>query len=90
MGRISRTIELAKASWRVLNADKELLLLPVLSMLATIAVAVSFLAPILWTGDINTIEEPGAFEYVMMFVAYLAVAFIAIFFNAASAGAFAG
>lgn len=83
MGRISRTIELAKASWRVLNADKELLLLPVLSFIATLAVAASFLAPILLAGEGTTVEDPGTIGYVLLFVAYVVLAYITIFFNAA-------
>jgi hypothetical protein len=83
MGRIARTIELAKASWRVLKADKELLLLPVLSFLATLAVAVAFLAPLLVNVDETTVEDPGTIGYVVLFIAYLVLAFITIFFNAA-------
>lgn len=83
MGRISRTIELAKSSWQVLNADKELLLLPVLSFVATLAVAASFLAPILLAGDGTNLEDPGVVGYAMLFLAYLVLAFITIFFNAA-------
>jgi len=83
MGRISHTIELAKASWQVLKADKELLLLPVLSLLATIAVAASFLAPILLAGDGANLKNPGTVGYVLLFFAYVVLAFITIFFNAA-------
>jgi hypothetical protein len=83
MGRIGRTIELAKSSWRVLKADKELLLLPVMSFIATIVVAVSFLAPLLVNFDETTVEDPGTAGYVLMFAAYLVLSFITIFFNAA-------
>ena len=83
MGRIARTIELAKAAWQVLNADKELLLLPAMSFIATLAVAASFVAPILLTGEGTRVEDPGAIGYVLMFVAYVALAYITIFFNAA-------
>ncbi|MCB2223987.1 MAG: hypothetical protein KQH83_07405 [Actinobacteria bacterium] len=83
MGRIARTVELAKASWGVLRADKELLWLPVLSLLATVAVAASFLAPILLKGGEMAVEDPGPVGYALMFVTYLALAFITIFFNAA-------
>jgi hypothetical protein len=84
MGRIERTWGLAKASWRVLNADKELLILPVMSLVATIAVAATFLAPVLLADDGTTaIRDPGAVGYVLLFVAYVVLAFIAIFFNAA-------
>jgi hypothetical protein len=83
MGRISRTFELARTSWEVLKADKELIVLPVLSLLATIAIAASFLAPILMGGDATQIEDPGTIGYVLLFVAYVALAFVTIFFNAA-------
>jgi hypothetical protein len=83
MTRIARTIELAKASWQVLKADKELLLLPVLSLIATIAVALTFLAPILLTGGATAIEDPGPVGYALLFVGYVVLAFITIFFNAA-------
>jgi hypothetical protein len=88
MGRISRTFELAGSSWRVLKADKELIVLPVLSLLATIGVAVSFLMPLL-----NNCTATGAggasscdlatTDYVLLGVMYVALAFITIFFNAA-------
>lgn len=83
MGRISRTIELAKASWQVLKADKELVVLPILSLVATIAVAASFLAPIVLRGDAGALENPDGLTYVMLFAAYVVLAFITIFFNAA-------
>jgi len=84
MGRIHRTIELAKASWEVLKADKELLILPVLSFVATLVVAASFLAPVVMGGgDGAALEDPGTGGYVLMFVAYIVLAFITIFFNAA-------
>lgn len=83
MSRISRTLELARASWQVLKADKELILLPVLSLIATIAVAATFLAPILLSGDAVALEDPGPVGYVLLFAAYVTLAFITIFFNAA-------
>jgi len=87
MGRIGRTLELAKSSWRVLKADKELVLLPVLSLIATIIVAVSFLWPIVSSctetlGSTSSCEIGGA-DYVILAVAYVTLAFITIFFNAA-------
>ncbi|MEE9297793.1 MAG: DUF6159 family protein [Acidimicrobiia bacterium] len=86
MGRISRTFELAGSSWRVLKADKELVILPVLSLIATVAVAFSFLWPIVrsCTDSVGTNAcELGGTDYVIMAVAYLTLTFIAIFFNAA-------
>ncbi|MFQ5948500.1 MAG: DUF6159 family protein [Acidimicrobiia bacterium] len=83
MGRIARTIELAKASWQVLRADKELLLLPVISFITTLIVAASFVAPLILAGDAGSLEDPGPAGYVAVFVAYVVLAFITIFFNAA-------
>ena len=83
MGRIRRTLHLARASWQVLKADKELVLLPVLSLVATIVVALTFLAPILVGGNLATLEDPGTGGYALLFVAYVVLAFITVFFNAA-------
>lgn len=84
MGRIARTIELAKASWNVLKADKELILLPVMSLIATLAVAATFLLPIFLSGNGEVaLEDPGVIGYLLLFVAYVTLAFITIFFNAA-------
>jgi len=83
MGRIRTTIELAKASWEVLKADKELLLLPVMSGIATLIVAGTFIAAIFVNGGIEAAEAPGPVEYIMLFLLYVVLAFITIFFNAA-------
>lgn len=83
MGRIARTWELAKASWQVLESDKELVVLPVMSLVATIAVAGSFLAPILLTNNGSGVQDPGATGYILLFAAYVVLAFITTFFNAA-------
>jgi hypothetical protein len=87
MGRISRTLELAGSSWRVLKADKELLLLPVMSLIATVAVAFSFLWPIVSSctdtiGAQATCELAGT-DYVILGLTYVSLAFLTIFFNAA-------
>lgn len=87
MGRISRTFELAGASWRILKADKELVILPLLSLLATAAVAFTFISPLL---DSCTTDASGAAacelatsDYILLAVMYVTLAFITIFFNAA-------
>jgi hypothetical protein len=87
MGRFSRTLQLAGSSWRVLKADKELVLLPVLSLIATLAVAFSFLWPIVrsCTDSVGLQDtcELGGTDYVILAVAYVSLAFVTIFFNAA-------
>jgi hypothetical protein len=88
MGRIQRTLQLAGSSWRVLKADKELVVLPVLSALATLAVAASFLYPMLKSCTVDTAAGEaacafGTTDYVLFGVLYVALAFITIFFNSA-------
>jgi hypothetical protein len=81
MGRISNTIQLAKASWAVLNADKELIVLPVLSALTTLIVAAGFVVPVVFaSGDTGEITTTG---YILLFVMYVALAYVTIFFNSA-------
>lgn len=88
MGRISNTIALAKSSWAVLRSDTELLWLPLISGLASLLVAASFLVPIylsagaadaLQTGEVSL----GPAQYAALFLMYLVLSFITVFFNAA-------
>ena len=50
MGRIARSWELVKASWAVLQADKELLVFPIVSTIAVTVVMISFAVPMFLTG----------------------------------------
>jgi hypothetical protein len=50
MGKIARSWELVKASWAVLQADKELLIFPVLSTIAVMVVMATFAVPMFLTG----------------------------------------
>lgn len=84
MGRISRSIELAKSSWHVLKADKELLLLPIISALASIVVAATFVIPLVVAGSFDeTGETMGGGTIITVFVMYAVLAYVTIFFNAA-------
>jgi hypothetical protein len=76
-------MQLARASWEVLKADKELVALPVLSLLATVVAAASFLVPMTWLGRAETDQNPTWVILVLAFAAYLVLAYITIFFNAA-------
>ncbi len=76
MGFLGNSISLARASWQVLKADRELLLLPVISLGATGATVGLFLYPILATG----FDQDGILLLVGM---YFVLAYITIFFNAA-------
>ncbi len=81
MGRIRNSIELAKASWRVLRADKEILLLPLISGIAAIVVMASFAVPLVVTR--GTERQLSGVFFVLLFVMYVVLSYITIFFNAA-------
>jgi hypothetical protein len=83
MGRISRTMQLARASWEVLKADKELIALPVLSLAATLVAAASFLAPMVWVSRADAQQNPAWVILPLVFAAYVVLAYITIFFSAA-------
>src|SRR5690348_4521097 len=90
-GRLSGSWELLKASARVLRSDKELLIFPFVSALATLAVTVTFIVPMILAGFIDRIatgqsnvQIAGA---VVAFVYYLIQYFIIFFANTALVGA---
>ena len=87
MGRFSNTIALAKVSWRVLRKDRELLLIPVLSFLASIAVLALIWLPTLSAIDTSTLagesEDPGAVLLVVGIITAMALSVISVFFNGA-------
>ena len=87
MGRISNTIALAKVSWRVLRKDRELLLIPVLSFLASIAVLALIWLPTLSAIDTSALEgereDPGAVLLVVGIITAMALSIITVFFNGA-------
>lgn len=88
MGRFANSWAAAKASGRVLKQDKELLLFPVFSGIASLLVIATFVAPLYAAGLIGrafTNKEPAAEQTVtaVFFLAYLILAFVTIYFNAA-------
>jgi hypothetical protein len=88
--RLTRGWTLIKASAAVLRQDKELLIFPVCSMLASLLVLASFIVPLVAMDTFDTLEAgstPQALEIVLMFSLYLALYFVSFFFNAALVGA---
>ena len=79
MSRIINSRALARSSWAVLKADKELMLLPVISGAASLIVAASFLIPIITAG----VSDLGGAALALMLIMYFVLAYITIFFNAA-------
>jgi hypothetical protein len=50
MGKLERSWELVKASWAVLRADKELIIFPMMSMIAVTIVMATFAVPLFLSG----------------------------------------
>lgn len=89
----SRSYQLVRHSWAVLKQDKEILIFPVLSGVASLAVAASFIIPLVVFG-LATSSDPAAAGasdgknfhieaawYAYTFAFYLVSYFITIFFN---------
>lgn len=85
MGKFSRTWRIMGASWKVLKLDKELLLFPVLSMLAVVLVVASFALPLLddtARRHLETASQSQPAVYAGLFLFYVANYFVILFFNA--------
>ncbi|MBL8522211.1 MAG: hypothetical protein JNN20_00845 [Betaproteobacteria bacterium] len=90
--RLSRSWELVKASGSVLKQDKELLLFPLISSIATLLVIACFALPVIGMGALDGLSGGGngavsAGVYVLAFLFYLSQYFVIFFFNAALVGA---
>ena len=87
MSRIRNSLALARSSWAVLKADKELVLLPVISGIASLIVASSFILPIILADSAYiggaTIGSIGGAPIGLLLLMYFVLAYITIFFNAA-------
>ena len=89
--RLSRSWELVKASAAVLRADKELLVFPIVSAVASLLVVVTFAVPVILT----LVVAPGSLEggrfpvvgYVLGFAFYVVQYFVIFFCNTALVGA---
>jgi hypothetical protein len=88
-GRFSRSLELAKASFAVVRADKELMLLPVMSVFALLLILASLAVPVAMLGGFGAGatqgDNPASIAGALAF--YVATYFVALFFNAALVGA---
>lgn len=81
MSRFRNSIELAKSSWSVLKADRELIWLPVISVMATIVVGLIFAVP-----SAIAVNAGGGFKIggiAGLFIVFVLLAYTTIFFNAA-------
>jgi uncharacterized protein DUF6159 len=89
MERFRRSWELAKASYAVLRADRELLVFPAISFVAFVAIAIAFVLPVLLVGGIVDLEtgEYSPAGVVVAFVFYVVTYSVGFFFNTALVGA---
>ena len=85
MNAFSRGLRLAMASWSVVRQDRQLLILPILSFLCSVVV-IAFFAAGIWGVGLPEGDRLEPVHYVILFVLYVALAFVTIFFNAAVIG----
>ncbi len=87
MGRIKNTFALAKTSWHVLQKDRELLALPVLSFLGSLAALLVFALPGFFALDTSgaTGEEYAVtpLSGILFILAGVSVAIVSVFFTGA-------
>ncbi|TVQ09231.1 MAG: hypothetical protein EA364_14385 [Balneolaceae bacterium] len=89
MQRFSNTWSLMKSSFAVLQAEKKLLIFPVISSLVTLFILASFIFPILvldkgWIEDGIISESTQWYHYLQLFGIYYICYFIMLFFNSAT------
>jgi len=88
LGTLDRTWQLYKQSFAVLSADVEVLLFPVMSAAAALAVGASFFVPLYKLGTFAAISAGTARwdDYAVLFAWYCFNYFVVIFFNSALVG----
>ena len=88
--KLSSSWELVKASARVLKADKELLVFPMISSIGLIIVSALFIIPIFLADAVDTMFLNGSIQVagvVVVFLFYLVQYFVIFFANTALVGA---
>ena len=79
--RIMRSLELVKASWRILMEDKKLLAFPILSGVVTLLVIATFVVPLIFTDGAYSLATNSVAGIILLFLFYLVSYFVVIFFN---------
>lgn len=81
-GTIGRSLELLEDTWRVLMMDKELLLFPVLSGIAILAILVSFIFPLILLEVLGSSPGLGPLLFfLLLFLFYFLTYAVTIFFT---------
>jgi len=88
-GSIGNSLALMKASANVLKLDKELMIFPVMSGVASVLVMASFIAPIAMTGagEVFANADSGYLAMSVLFLFYVVQYTVIFFFNSALVGA---
>src|SRR5581483_5138326 len=90
--RFQRSWELTKECWALLSRNKVLVMFPILSGLASLAIMISFLLPIFITGSAHQFQRVAQHSatpqtYLMMFAFYFCLYLVQTFFSCALMGA---
>ncbi len=88
--RISNSWRLVKASYAVLQADKELIVFPIISFIGMIIVSAVFFLPMLAAGMLDSVDSREGLSivsYIVLFLFYVVTYTVIIFANTALIGA---
>ena len=86
--KISKSWDLVKASARVLASDKELVIFPIISAIATFLVSITFFLPMAFANVADAVlGDSTVIVYLGLFVFYTVQYFVVFFFNTALVGA---
>lgn len=90
--RLSRSCALVKASWSVLQQDRELLVFPLISSIAMLIVMACFALPMIGIAALDGLSQGqttaiSIAHYAIAFLFYIVEYFVIFYFNAALVGA---
>lgn len=89
--KLRNSWELVKASAKVLSADKELIVFPILSSLGVLVVSITFALPMILTGFLDFVlfseDGPQIFGFLIGFLFYVVQYFVIFYANSALVGA---
>jgi hypothetical protein len=83
VGRLQNSLDLAKQSWNVLRNDKQLTVLPLLSGLSALVVALVFFGPVALIANNGAQGSSKPLAWILGIVGYLVITYVVVFFNAA-------
>src|SRR4051812_12053073 len=89
MDRFRRSWQLAKASWAVLQADRELLLFPLMSFFALVVILITFAVPavLIFGAPGAQLNEYNTAGIILGFLFYVVAYTVMFFFNTGLVGA---